>query len=813
MQNNTSRPLKVFLCYSSEDRPVVQGHYQNLIAEGIDAWFNEESILPGQEWELEIPKAAKSADAFIIFLSNQSITKEGYVQKEIRLALNIADEKPEGSIFIIPARLDNCTVPTRLSRWQWVDLFKETGYTRLLRSLQERAKEKGIYTENNEITSEVISNSVYPKSDSPEWDVDLIEEQIKAASHFGSHARLLAGPGTGKTLVLTRRIMYLIQEKGVNPKRILALTFTRASAAELQKRISEALGEENTPRVSTLHSFALRQLLRNSKKITSLPQPLRIADDWEEHNIIFHDIGKLIKLGRNKVEDLFSQLSADWESLVPEENLSPSPQFISAWKSHRKAFGYTLRSELVYQLKRALEQIGDFELEHPILHLLIDEYQDLNKCDLAVISSIENKLSVELFVAGDDDQSIYYFRKAHPEGIRNFPQEYEDVKNLTLSVCKRCDPAILGLAEFVASLDPKYESKGTRTESGRPYGSVSLLNFDDQKHEAKGVAEICKHLIEKDEVKPEDILILLRTDRNAIFSKELQVAFNEIDVPVAINEKTKSVFDTDYGRQVISIFRLSQNLGDHLAWRSLLQTRKLLKIGEKSLLDLCSLSINNNLAFYDLILSIINGGTETKLRDKIKSEYNSILEIINSVQAIIESSNGLSISLDEAIELSVARILPTDNETKKEIVEYLQKASKESELDTMGKLIDAIESSNLRDEQTEQDIVKEKVNILSMHRAKGLTASVVFILAAEDEIIPGKNEEEPELGDERRLLFVSLTRAKHRLIITYCTNRTGAQQRSGRNITNTRRNLTQFLTDGPIHPKRGGVFINELKTK
>lgn len=161
----------------------------------------------------------------------------------------------------------------------------------------------------------------------------------------------------------------------------------------------------------------------------------------------------------------------------------------------------------------------------------------------------------------------------------------------------------------------------------------------------------------------------------------------------------------------------------------------------------------------------------------------------------------------------MARILPTDNETKKEIVEYLQKASKDSELDTMGKLINAIESSNLRDEQTEQDIVKEKVNILSMHRAKGLTASVVFILAAEDEIIPGKNEEEPELGDERRLLFVSLTRAKHRLIITYCTNRTGAQQRSGRNITNTRRNLTQFLTDGPIHPKRGGVFINELKTK
>lgn len=813
MQNNTTRPLKVFLCYSSEDKSAVRGHYQSLLAEGVDAWFNEESILPGQEWELEIPKAARNADAFIIFLSNQSITKEGYVQKEIKLALDIADEKPEGTIFIIPARLENCTVPTRISRWQWVDLFTETGYPRLLKSLQERAKEKGIFVENSKVDSEVISNPINIEADKLNWDVDLIDEQRIAASHFGSHARLLAGPGTGKTLVLTRRIMYLIQEKGIHPKRILALTFTRAAAAELQKRISDALGEENTPRVSTLHSFALRQLLRNSKKITSLPQPLRIADDWEESNIILKDIGKLIGLGRVKVHDLFSQLSADWESLVPEENLSPDPRFISAWRSHRRAFGYTLRSELVYQLKRSLEQIEDFELEHPVLHLLIDEYQDLNKCDLAVVKAIENKLAVELFVAGDDDQSIYYFRKAHPEGIRNFPQEYEDVKLLTLSVCKRCDPAVLGLAEFVASLDPKYESKGTRPESGRSYGSVNLLNFEDQRHEAKGIAETCKYLMEKEGAKPEDILILLRTDRNGIFSKELQFAFNEISVPIAVNEKPKSVFDTDHGRQVISIFRLSQNLGDHLAWRALLQTRKKLRIGEKSLFDLCSLSINYNLTFYDLILSVINGGIETKLRDKIKSEYDAILEIVNSVQFIIGSSNNLSISLDEAINLSVEKILPTDKEKAKEVIEYLQKASKELEFDSMGKLIAAIESSSLKDEEIEQDIDKEKVNILSMHRAKGLTANVVFILAAEDETIPGKNEREPELGDERRLLFVSLTRAKHKLIITYCSKRIGAQQRSGRNINSTRRNLTQFLTDAPIHPKRGSLFINELKTK
>lgn len=221
------------------------------------------------------------------------------------------------------------------------------------------------------------------------------------------------------------------------------------------------------------------------------------------------------------------------------------------------------------------------------------------------------------------------------------------------------------------------------------------------------------------------------------------------------------------------------------------------------------LSLNNNLAFYDLIVSIINGGIETKLKDKLANEYNRILEIVNSVQSIKESSNNLEYPINDAIELSI-RLVLSDQGRVKEVVEYLQKTSRELEIDTMDKLIIAIESSSIKDEQIEQGIEKEKVNILTMHRAKGLSADIVFILAAEDEIIPGKNEREPELGDERRLLFVSLTRAKHKLFISYCTNRTGAQQRSGRNIDNTRRNITQFLADAPLHAQKGNIYIKNL---
>ncbi len=137
------RPLKVFLCHASADKPKVRELFQRLLHDGIDAWLDESKLLPGMEWELEIPKAVREADAIVICLSNNSVTKEGYVQKEIRFALDVADEKPEGTIYLIPVRLEACAVPSRLVRWQWVDLFSTDGYRKLRRSLRLRADALG----------------------------------------------------------------------------------------------------------------------------------------------------------------------------------------------------------------------------------------------------------------------------------------------------------------------------------------------------------------------------------------------------------------------------------------------------------------------------------------------------------------------------------------------------------------------------------------------------------------------------------------------------------------------------------------------
>ena len=143
------RKLRVFLCHSSNDKPAVRELYQRLKQEGwIDPWLDEEKLYPGQDWELEVEKAVEAADAVIVFLSNKSVTKEGYVQRELHFVLRIADFKPEGTVFVIPVRLDDCPMPRRLSIWQYVDYFPKTrkdwAYKRLLGSLRARAKKLGI---------------------------------------------------------------------------------------------------------------------------------------------------------------------------------------------------------------------------------------------------------------------------------------------------------------------------------------------------------------------------------------------------------------------------------------------------------------------------------------------------------------------------------------------------------------------------------------------------------------------------------------------------------------------------------------------
>ena len=141
--------MQIFLCHASQDKQPTRDLCERLLGEGYDVWLDERSLLPGQDWEREIRSAVRDSDAIIVLISKNSVNKIGFVQRELRLALDVADERPEGAIFLIPLRLDDAPIPARLNRWQWLDIESEDWFDRLLRSLSNitlRAHSSGMPT-------------------------------------------------------------------------------------------------------------------------------------------------------------------------------------------------------------------------------------------------------------------------------------------------------------------------------------------------------------------------------------------------------------------------------------------------------------------------------------------------------------------------------------------------------------------------------------------------------------------------------------------------------------------------------------------
>jgi len=637
------------------------------------------------------------------------------------------------------------------------------------------------------------------------WDTDLLNDQKQAASHIGSHARLLAGPGTGKTLTLTRRIVHLINEQDVSPDEILVLSFTRAAIHELRERVNSELESQGKrlPRISTVHSFALRQLLKNSEIISTLPRPLRIADDWEERWIIQEDLKQRLNTRIKEIQGKFNLLSADWQTLVES---FPDPRFLGAWHEHREIYGYTLRAELVYQLKRALERELDFKLESNFKYILVDEYQDLNCCDLAVIKALGDRS--EVFCAGDDDQSIYGFRFAYPEGIRRFTEDYVPSTSLELEYCKRCDKKILDLGLFIANLDYERYPKPLKPMPGSDEGEVHLLCFRDQEQEAKGVAKLCRYLLDTQHYQPADILILIRIDSNKRFSSILCAALESQDLPVAVSADAGSPLDYDDSRILLSILRILVNPEDHLAWRTLLKLRRN-NIGDETILGIYNLADSEGITF-TAALGRIEDSPEIlpRLGNKLADELKTIRQLLAQFECHEELEEHEGNESNEMMDKisQIAEVVIPDEGLRNEIFTYLTRVAEASNSSTIADLGTAI-STSLEDK--EQEVDKDKINIMTMHKAKGLTAKAVFIVAAEDEYIPLQLGEKE--GDERRLFYVSLTRAEHHLYISYCQWRTSLQQRfSGRERGKQRRTLTRFLADAPIRPEDGQQYLGSL---
>jgi ATP-dependent DNA helicase UvrD/PcrA len=644
-------------------------------------------------------------------------------------------------------------------------------------------------------------------SDNDTWRNGLLDEQTIAASHEGSNARLLAGPGTGKTWTLKARVEFLVLASKVEPEKVTALTFTRAAAGELRNRVSKALEGKilGRPKIMTLHSFALRTLLRNAKLLDALPKPLRIADDWEERNIIQEDLKVTTSTTIAVVQEHLRALSADWDTLRADDT-TPNPlkadaTFVSAWQQHRISYGYTLRSELVYQLKRALEQRDDLELEGELEHLLVDEYQDLNACDLSVIARIAAK-GAQVYAAGDDDQSIYGFRHANPEGIRRFDKEHAPSKDLPLKTCMRCDRDVMELARFVADLDRARLKKPWEARKDAGQGDVRLLSFSSGDDEAAAIASLCKYLITEEKYQPDEILILIRSDQNGAFSRPLAEHMATAGVLFHLNIGAVSPLDSESGRVALSFIRLAVDENDSLAWRTLLQVRKN-GVGAKAIAQIAEEADNTGNTFAAALRkSVGKKGALTKEWTALEAMLAQVKTVVGKPETVLSPEQ-----MRESISRIAAILADAGVAGLEEANAHIAAMAERGEADSFTELLSSLSMAGLT---PEQDLTPGAVNMLTMHKAKGLSARAVIIMACEDEYLPGRQQSVDQEGDERRLLYVSLTRARERLFITYSQRRFGQQQHTGRDSGKQKRTLTRYLRHAPVHAIPGAEFIVTL---
>ena len=639
---------------------------------------------------------------------------------------------------------------------------------------------------------------------------ELSEEQQKAIHHSGAPARLLAGPGTGKTHTLTQRAIELIEGRSAAPADILLITFTRAAAHELRERVGLVIEQgEITPRITTLHSYALRQLLRNVNSVESLPIPLRIADDWEERYLIAEDLRDAMRqVGREgidvgDVKDLFTALSADWETLTADQKNWESefrdPDFLGAWQAHRHLYGYTLRSELVYQLKVALNLDQNFRIESIPKHLLVDEYQDLNPCDLAVIEWLRER-GAELFVAGDDDQSIYGFRNAYPLAIREFIDNSQGAADLRLEVCHRCSREILGLGQFVIGLDQHRVPKTLRPTDASKAGEVRLCSFTNQDDEARQIAAKCAELVAEG-IPHNEILLLLRSDRNGAFSKPLRQALEGQGLPVHVDVGGDSVFETTAGRQFLSLIRLAVYRRDSLAWRTLIKLDRN-QFGKDALKRVVSAAEGELTTFSDVLFRNLEADLFPRsFCNRLREYVNGVLHDVDVISTALDTQSEPGDDGVQHLIVALDRLeVPERVEKEEDFARARQELSRLAQKSGASDLELLLRDATTVKSDEERVVDPSTINILTMHKAKGLEADTVFIVAAEDQYIPGRVESQAELDDARRLLYVSLTRARQRLYITYCARRGGSQLHTGSTAGTPKRTLTRFLRDSGLQP-------------
>ena len=641
----------------------------------------------------------------------------------------------------------------------------------------------------------------------PTIAVSLTDVQHQAVEHFEGPLLVLAGPGSGKTRVITHRIARLLQ-RGVQPDQILALTFTNKAAREMGVRIERLLGGMRV-RVSTFHRFCSR-ILRRWPEHVGLKDNFTILDHQDQVTLIrhimkeekldtvFHDPGRVLsRISRARNDMVTSEIfRRQFEQRVGNPLDAIVYQVFPLYEArvrHQNAVDF---DDLLLHVVKLLDddELIREQLDHHFRFILVDEYQDTNFAQYRIVQAM-SQLYPNLCVTGDPDQSIYGWRGARPGNISTFERDFPKLEIVTLDQNFRSTKRIVQCADQLIS-NNRRPHRGRLTTENPDGEAVRLLLFEDADSEADGIAAEIAARVKAGERAFSDFAVFYRV--NAL-SRLFETALSRHQVPFQV-AAGYSFYERAEVRDLVAYLRLIENHADDSAMQRIIN-RPARGIGNTSLLRLRNHAQKYGVSLFE---SACEASSVNGLNGRSRKAVEGFVDLIQKlheqsadgrvaplIERLIADIDYLSLWREESDEVDIDRAANVfelisaarQYDSAGVIEEEAEEEEEEEEEDLLSvstsdpsSLQGFLELATLSNEADSIDASRGAVTLMTLHASKGLEFPAVYVIGIESGLIPHERavrEGDPaSFEEERRLLFVGITRAMEELTLTQTSERT-----------------------------------------
>lgn len=614
---------------------------------------------------------------------------------------------------------------------------------------------------------------------------DLNPAQREAVEHRGTPLLIVAGAGSGKTRVLTRRIAHLLASGAAHPGEILAITFTNKAAAEMRERVAEIVGPQaRTMWVSTFHSACVRLLRAESHRlgIKSTFTIYDTADSLRLITLILRDLNIDAKATRPRT--ILSRISSAKNELQDQEAFAAAAEsdldkiVAEIYREYQSrltlanAFDFDDLIGTTVALLQLFPEVAD-HYRRRFRHILVDEYQDTNHAQYMLIKELVGveggAVPVgELCVVGDADQSIYAFRGASIRNIEEFERDYPTARTILLEQNYRSTQTILTAANAVIAQNASRRAKNLWTDAGDG-DPITVYVGDDEHDEASFIAREIDRLADEKISRPGDTAIFYRTNAQ---SRAVEDVFIRTGMPYKVVGGVR-FYERKEVRDVLAYLRAIVNPADEISMRRILNTPKR-GIGERAEAMVGAFAERERISFFD---ALVRAEEAPGIATRSLTSINSFVHLMRELHTLNESGAAPAVMVQAVVEHSgmlaeLRKSIDLQDEGRIENLAELESVAAGYTADNPeGTLLDFLEQVSLvadADDIPEGEDHGGVVTLMTLHTAKGLEFPTVFLTGLEEGVFPHARSfsDSKELEEERRLAYVGITRARQRLYLT-----------------------------------------------